>query len=517
VERMIVRVLIIMLICLQANARTFFVSPSGNDLNPGTIDLPFKTIARGVALATAGDTILVRAGTHVMTGTLSISRSGTVAAPFNLFAFAGERPVLDFSAAGTGSRGINLTGSYWYIKGLDIYRAPDNGMHVTGSNNRIELCIFRENGDTGLQLDTGAGNNQIINCDSYFNVDVTQGNADGFAPKLTVGTGNYFFGCRAWQNSDDGWDGYLRPADNMTTTLENCWTFHNGYLKNGSPSTGNGNGFKMGGGDNGNADSLRHNVILKNCLAFDNRVKGYDQNNNRGSMTLLNCTGYRNGTNYQITGAIKSGSLVTVKNCVALGALGGLGSYTIQATNSWMPQFTVTTSDFVSIDTTGARGPRNADGSLPVLTFMHLAAGSDLIDAGTNVGLPFNGSAPDLGCFETSGSTSVGSESASPQFYRLDQNYPNPFNPATTIRFTIGGVAALSGALSSGVEGPLSSHVKLTVFDILGREVATLVNEPKTPGEYSVQFDAGDLSSGVFFGQLRAGNFIQTQRMLLLR
>jgi hypothetical protein len=141
-------------------------------------------------------------------------------------------------------------------------------------------------------------------------------------------------------------------------------------------------------------------MILKNCLAFDNRVKGYDQNNNRGSMTLLNCTGYRNGTNYQISGPIRSTSVVTVKNCVALGAYGSLGSYTVQATNSWLPPFVVTNADFVSIDTVGVRGPRNPDGSLPDMDFMHLVPGSDLIDAGTNVGLPFFGSGPDLGAFE---------------------------------------------------------------------------------------------------------------------
>ena len=74
---------------------------------------------------------------------------------------------------------------------------------------------------------------------------------------------------------------------------------------------------KMGGSD---ARDLMHNANLRNCVAFDNRVKGFDQNNNRGSMTLTNCTGYRNGTyNFAIndTVAVSSGKLVTVINCVA--------------------------------------------------------------------------------------------------------------------------------------------------------------------------------------------------------
>ena len=66
-----------------------------------------------------------------------------------------------------------------------------------------------------------------------------------------------------------------------------------------------------------------------------------------------------------------------------------------------MPPFSVTDADFVSLDTAGITGPRKPDGSLPDISFMHFAVGSELIDAGTVVGLPFNGSAPDLGAFES--------------------------------------------------------------------------------------------------------------------
>ena len=81
--------------------------------------------------------------------------------------------------------------------------------------------------------------------------------------------------------------------------LEQCWTWGNGWLKDGSDpgSQANGNGFKMGGGDNSNSAQLTHHFILKNCLAFGNKAKGFDQNNNAGSMTLLNCTSFGNGSN----------------------------------------------------------------------------------------------------------------------------------------------------------------------------------------------------------------------------
>jgi hypothetical protein len=280
-------------------------------------------------------------------------------------------------------------------------------MYITGANNIIEFCTFSENEDSGLQLSGGATNNKIINCDSYFNKDATSENADGFACKLDVGTGNSFKGCRAWQNSDDGWDGYLRPSDNINTTIDSCWSFRNGYLKSGSISgvNGDGNGFKMGGSD---ATDLRHNQTLTHCVAFYNRKRGFDQNNNRGSMTLYNNTAFANGGgNFVMNSiALSAGSVMTVKNSVAFTTSNSAGSNSfvsgaVLQNNSWQSPFVTTNADFMSIDTIGARGPRKADGSLPDVDFMHLASGSDLIDGGQDVGLAFNGTAPDLGAFET--------------------------------------------------------------------------------------------------------------------
>ncbi len=379
-----------------------YVATDGDDSNPGTLELPLKNITAAVTLVQAGDTIYVRGGIYILTTTISISKSGAENNMYYLFAYQDERPLLDFSSmpVSSSNRGIRLSGSYWYIKGLDIKGAGDNGMNMSGSNNIIEFCSFYENRDTGLQLGNGASNNKIINCDSYFNADPGQGNADGFAAKLDVGTDNYFYGCRAWQNSDDGWDGYLRGADNVYTIVEKSWCFNNGYLKDGNPSTGNGNGYKMGGGDNGNSANLANNFTLIKSIAFDNRVKGFDQNNNRGSMTLYNCTAYRNGTNYSIPSIINPGETASIINCAALGSVGSIAGFVVQQTNSWHNPFVVTNDDFVSIDTSGVRGPRNSDGSLPIVDFLHLTDGSDLINGGTDIGLPFIGTAPDLGAFE---------------------------------------------------------------------------------------------------------------------
>ncbi|HEX9251950.1 MAG TPA: 5'-nucleotidase C-terminal domain-containing protein, partial [Ignavibacteriaceae bacterium] len=88
-----------------------------------------------------------------------------------------------------------------------------------------------------------------------------------------------------------------------------------------------------------------------------------------------------------------------------------------------------------------------------------------------------------------------------PFTYLLDQNYPNPFNPSTTINYSI----------------PEAGNVEMKVYDILGNEVATLVNEAKAPGNYSAVFDASSLASGIYFYKLSANNFLQTKKMILMK
>ena len=495
-----------------------YVAVNGSDSNSGTLGQPFKTITKAIAVAVPGDTIFVRGGIHPQTGTINIAsnQNGTQSLRYHLVAYRAERPLLDFSSTPLGRKGINLSASYWHLKGLDVKGAGDNGLEINGGSfNIIENCAFFENRDSGVQLSNGAANNRLLNCDSYFNADPPDyADADGFAPKLTVGSGNYFYGCRAWGNCDDGWDGYKRGANNVTTTLENCWTWKNGYLKNGSDPgpQANGNGFKMGGGDNGNSDQLMHHFVLKNCLAFSNKAKGFDQNNNVGSMTLLNCTGYNNKeTNYRLTRALNAGQILTVKNSISFAGAVELGAFAIQEKNGWMSPFAVTAADFLSLADSVAASPRQADGSLPNIDFLHLARNSDLIDAGVEVGLPFNGKAPDLGAFESDFATAVEREKFMvPANFQLAQNYPNPFsplgrgtfgNPATTIKFAT----------------PRNSLVRIGLYNVLGEEVMKLVDEEKPAGQYQLTVHAQNLPGGIYFYTLRAGNFSQTKKMLLVR
>lgn len=91
--------------------------------------------------------------------------------------------------------------------------------------------------------------------------------------------------------------------------------------------------------------------------------------------------------------------------------------------------------------------------------------------------------------------------SSVPKEYLLEQNYPNPFNPATTIQFAL----------------PQRSNVTLKLFDILGREVAILVDEELEPGVHKVVFDSKDLASGVYFYRIQAKQFVRTKKLMLLK
>jgi hypothetical protein len=99
-------------------------------------------------------------------------------------------------------------------------------------------------------------------------------------------------------------------------------------------------------------------------------------------------------------------------------------------------------------------------------------------------------------------------EQRPPLAFRLEQNYPNPFNALTHIGYSI--------RVASG-QWPVASHVRLAVFDLLGREVAVLVDGEKLPGRYQVEFDGTKMSTGVYFYRLSVGDYVETKRMLLLR
>ena len=432
---------VVAMICTTLFATNYYCSPSG--LGSGNSYNDPCSFTDGVKkLTSAGDTLFCLGGQYDFSAVINITLTGgTAAKNLVICNYPGEQPVLDWRREAYGERGlvIKSTTNYLTVKGLTLRYTGKNAILNNGSYCTFENLDVYGNGDTGIQM-KGGGYNYIINCDSHDNCDYKLGgltaadfggNADGFADKQFTGGPNTYIGCRAWNNSDDGWDFFQRVTSGTTpSVLQNCVCYNNGPVTydmtnhgryetdkawfdqflteititdaDGNrikaslakyPNIGNGNGFKMGGGYTNNAVALYH------CLAVANRERGFDQNNNYGDMTVYNSSAYMNGTDYGF-GTAGGGSLV-IKNCISYKNTYSFRVPTTESNNSWSNNnLKAEAADFVSLDTTQILSPRKTDGSLPDITFMHLQADSKFIDAGANVGLSYEGNAPDLGCYE---------------------------------------------------------------------------------------------------------------------
>jgi hypothetical protein len=386
---------------------TYYVATNGSDGNPGTNSaLPFATLTRAVSNALPGSLIYVRGGTYSSAARIRLTASGTPAQPIRVFAYPGEQPVFDFSAETFGTTGIDISGDCWRLKGLEIFGAGDSGITITGDSNLIERCVEHDSRGTGISIGTPGAYNLVLNCDSYRNFDdetVLDGvpipgeNADGFGAKFGCGPGNVFSGCRAWENSDDGWD--LWMATN-SVVIENCWTWRNGidFWGAGTNFSGNGNGFKLGG----NYQPGAHRIWR--CVSFGNPHNGFDQNNNLAGQTVDQCTGWGNlDRNFALSHGTNTTPHVVRNNLsIAGGISDNFTGGTLATNNSWQVLSpAANTNDVLSVDISLVGGPRQADGSLPNLPFLRPVPGGRLIDRGVSIGEPYSGAAPDLGAFES--------------------------------------------------------------------------------------------------------------------
>ncbi len=384
-------------------SRIYYVTPNGSASNDGSsFNAPLDLIT-AINRVQAGQMVLLQSGTYTIPyqpgdkNTLNISRSGQQGAPIYVVAANCGRAVFDFSfpedAWVQDSYGIYLTGNYWYFKGIEVTRAGYQGVYVTGEHNTFENSAFHHNRNTGFEVNKGGAYTTVINSDAYRNYDVKKNGsmADGFGPKQTQGPGNRFIGCRAWENSDDGFDTYDSP---QPVEISDSWAFRNGInYWNDSQFSGNGNGFKLGGNH-----AVQNNQIT-GSVAFDNVAKGFDQNNNQGGMTVINNTAYRNGINYGFGGDLQTGQQNYFRNNISLSGSVDIANANASF-NSWDSGPSVSGADFISLDTDFATAERLPDGQLPFIPLLRLTPSAALIDAGSSQGLDFLGNAPDLGAFE---------------------------------------------------------------------------------------------------------------------
>ena len=440
---------------LHLQAAVYYASPSGT--GDGSSYSTPTTFSNGLSkLKNAGDTLYLLPGQYDLGNTPVKNLNGTSSKRIVIAGIEGCQDgtysaILDFRTTPYGTRGLEIKNScsYLHLKNLTLRYSGKNNLHNGGTYCLFENLDIYGSADTGCQMkgdETGAyGHSNIIkNVDSHDNCDyelggVTAadfgGNADGFADKQFTGAGNHYIGCRAWGNSDDGWDFFQRVSTSQTI-IENCICYQNGpayydFTNHGRYQTdkawfdqfagagctivnadgetktctlsqyvneGNGNGFKMGGG------YTNHQILIHHCLSVANNVKGFDQNNNDGTMWLYNNTAYANGSNYGFT--TKYGTN-TLQNCVSLSSKNSdsYKSKTVSANdhNTWSSGLSCSSADFRSLDTTQVLAHRQSDGSLTEGSFMRLKEGSKLIDAGVDVNLGYNGDAPDLGCYESDG------------------------------------------------------------------------------------------------------------------
>jgi hypothetical protein len=418
-----------------AHGATYYVAPNGDDKASGELKTPWKSFAHAQEVAQPGDTVLFRGGTYAYTAATTscasrratvsgivLDKSGVEGKPIRYWAYPGETPVFDFHAMKDDCRvkGVEVTADWIHLKGLEITGAPQQpenhlnheswGVWVHGNHDIFEQLDLHHNMGPGLFIKDG-GWNLVLNTDSHHNYDPYTSNgagqsADGFGAHISAGhPGNVFRGCRAWANSDDGFD--LINAYSPVT-IEYSWAWQQGYL----PGTheplkdGNGNGIKAGGYSGHYVpNGVKHTVRFS--VAFDNKVSGFYANHHPLALDFYNNTAFGNGIEFNMLGIAPDGSPVylgKLRNNLAFGTAPGKPVLKVagadSANNSWDLGLTPAAADFESVSNAGWDAPRQADGSLPAIPNFHLRAGSALADKGVDLGLPFKGAAPDLGAFE---------------------------------------------------------------------------------------------------------------------
>jgi len=422
----------------ESSATIYYVAVNGKDDQSGTREFPLASIQKAQEYASPGDTVYIRGGEYILTEE-NISRvhqnlfacisfldkSGTPGNPIKYWAYPGENPVFDHSAvipADKRNVGIYVTADYIHIKGLDIKgiqvsittHTESYCIYSWGNHNIFEELSLHDGQGTGLRHRKG-GNNLFLNCDAYNNHDYTSeggrgGNTDGFGCHPHAGgTGNVFRGCRAWFNSDDGYD-LIGAMEEVL--IDSCWAMYAGYSTSFS-SLGDGNGFKAGGHATLSVENLPDPIpshTVRFCLAVGNKASGFYANHHIGGINWYNNSAYRNRYNYNMLNRLSDNETdVPGYDHVLKNNLGYRGETEIRSIdydqcdnshNYFDLDLSVAYNDFLSHDEALLVRPREADGSLPEIDFMRLSSESDLVDKGLDFGFPFYSIAPDLGAFE---------------------------------------------------------------------------------------------------------------------
>ncbi len=333
--------LLLTLLCTIAifastHAKVYYVAPAGDDSAEGTLKKPFATFGHAQKLAEPGDTVFFRQGIyHVKTEEIAgqdpktkpykivyhINKSGREGAPIVFTGYQTERAIFDMSGVNPGEcrlTGFLITADYIVMKQLEVVglrvlikgHAQSECVRMQPANHCVlENMSFHDGQAIGVYLLEGS-HNLILNCDAYNNYDdysegVYGGNTDGFGGHLRKEeyVGNVFRGCRAWWNSDDGFDLINCAAP---VRIENCVAFYNGYRPGTLLNAGDGTGIKAGGYGMGEVKGFIKNMknvpchVVTGCIAYSNKNRGIYSNHHLGGLEMTNNISIKNPRNFTL-------------------------------------------------------------------------------------------------------------------------------------------------------------------------------------------------------------------------
>jgi hypothetical protein len=535
---------------LTAIASVYYVDqnhPSADDANPGSAEHPFVTIQKGIQVAQPGDTVFIKGDTssgsekalyQVSGNGISTERNGTVDKEIVIMAYPGHSVVI--KGQGTTGYGIELNNSHIQFHGLTFtnFRKAVEGSSVK-QNIIMENCEFSNTSETGLRLrnitnlimrdcyvhhcfESGISLRGSENCyfervESSYNSDGLGASGDGDGFHSLDGDSIDFIDCIARNNSEDGFDlssnGILkncissghtacniklwrRDNDNYapkTMTIINSLIYNAGEcgikITNGpqlrlfsSVIYGNGEeGVAFRGVSISEGPEVVESEIVNNIIAGNSKnetwAKGIDvkQSGPNINKVSANYNLYHDNVNPN-SGLDSDSNAVSGKNPGFLDAA---------------------SANFHLSDSSPAINAGITDEIYQSLISLF---GVDLSMDHDDAMRPFD-DIWDIGAFEYSTSTEIrqGSIKMPSSFYLY--NYPNPFNPTTLINYEL----------------QITNYVDLSIYDLLGQKVTTLVSDKQMVGDHQVQWDATGFPSGVYMYRLRVGNYIESRKMVLLR
>ena len=423
-------------IVTATDAKVIYVAPQGDDAAAGTIDAPLATLPAAYRLTEGGDTVCFRGGTYNVTDSQVMKIKGVYAFVFALekagtaehrtcyMGYPGERPVFDFSALMLDGKhrfaAFYLGADYVHLRNFDIVGVPVRIKGHTqsecvsarrGSHCIVEDIAMHDGMAIGYYQKRGS-HNLVVDCDAYNNYDDYSegpygGNVDGFGCHVfdTFEVENVFRRCRAWRNSDDGFDLISCAAP---VEIDHCMAFYNGYCPSSNPadtvnfvSAGDGNGFKAGGWGMNKRKTKCPDVCpshyIHHSLAYRNKAHGFYANHHLAGNTWENNTSCGNRSNYNMLNRKNTFEAIDVpgydhslaNNVSWTFTDASLGGHLINidpdrvtlTNNSFAPSVSsveVTAEMFVSTSVSLLFTRRLPDGRLPSIDFLRGKAGTIL-------------------------------------------------------------------------------------------------------------------------------------------